>query len=53
MIGERNASAAVTLTERISRLTLLGALPGGYGAEAVAGCVRRLLGRVPARLRAP
>lgn len=51
IIGERNGSAVVTLAERTSRLTLLGALPDGYGAEAVAGCVRLLLARLPAWMR--
>lgn len=51
IIGERNGSATVTLAERTSRLTLLGALPDGYGAEEVAACVRRLLARLPAPMR--
>lgn len=51
IIGERNGSAAVTLIERTSRLTLVGALPDGYGAEQVAGCVRRLLARLPVSMR--
>lgn len=51
LVGQRNLTAAVVLTERSSRYTLLGALPQGRNADHVAEVVTRLLSQVPSRLR--
>ena len=45
IIGKNNRSAAVTLTERLSRQTLLAALPSGYDAPSVASAVAAALAR--------
>jgi IS30 family transposase len=47
IIGARNASAVVTIVDRATRFSLLGALPDGYDAASVAACVIRLLRRLP------
>ena len=47
IIGARNRSAVVTLVERTSRYTLLGALHGGYSADKVASAVAATFARVP------
>ena len=51
LVGRRNLSAVVVLTERRSRYTLLGALPGGRNADHVADVITRLLTQVPPQLR--
>ncbi len=51
LVGRRNLSALVVLTERQTRYTLLGALPQGRNAEHVADVVTRLLSQVPPPLR--
>ena len=51
LIGSDNRTAAVVITERETRVCLLGALPQGRGADHVATVVTRLLGSVPATLR--
>ncbi len=51
LVGQRNLTATVVLTERSSRYTLLGALPGGRNADHVADVVCRLLSQVPPQLR--
>ena len=50
IIGKNNRSAAVTLTERLSRQTLLAALPSGYDAPSVASAVAAALARQPRHL---
>ena len=50
IIGKNNRSAAVTLTERLSRQTLLAALPRGYDAPSVASAVAAALARQPRHL---
>ena len=49
--GAGNRSAMITLTERVTRYTMLGALPGGYRAELVADTLIALFSRVPPQLR--
>ncbi len=51
IVGRRNLTATVVLTERSSRLTLLGALPGGRNADHVGDVVTRLLSQIPPKLR--
>lgn len=51
IVGQGNRSATVVLTERRTRLTLLGALPNGKNANEVAAVVTRLLTTVPPPLR--
>lgn len=51
LVGRRNLTATVVLTERSSRYTLLGALPQGRNADHVADVVTRLLSQVPGELR--
>lgn len=51
IVGRRNLTATVVLTERSSRLTLLGALPQGRNADHVAAVVTRLLSQIPPKLR--
>ncbi len=51
IVGAGNRSATVVLTERRSRLTMLGALPRGKNADEVAAVINMLLAPVPARLR--
>lgn len=51
IVGARNLTATVVLTERCSRLTLLGALPEGRNADHVAAVVIGLLSQVPPQLR--
>ena len=50
IIGRGNRSAVVTLTERVSRQTLLAALPHGYDAQSTAVAVTAALGRQPEHL---
>ena len=50
IIGKNNSSAAVTLTERLSRQTLLAALPDGYDAQSTADAVTAALARQPQHL---
>ena len=47
IIGKNNRSAAVTLTERVSRQTLVAALPHGYDARHTADAVTAALARQP------
>ncbi len=51
LVGRRNLTATVVLTERHSRLTLLGALPEGRNADHVADVITRLLAQIPPQLR--
>jgi len=51
IVGAGNLTATVVLTERQSRLTLLGALPAGRNADHVGDVVTRLLSKVPPQLR--
>ena len=51
LVGADNRTAAVVITERRSRICLLGALPQGRNADHVASVVIRLLGSVPAPIR--
>ena len=51
MVGSASKSAAVTLVERTSRHTLIGALPSPRTADGVAAVVGQLLMRVPVELR--
>ena len=50
IIGARNATAAVTLIERVSRYTLIAALDDGYDAAATAAAVTAALSRQPDHL---
>ena len=50
IIGKNNRSAAVTLTERVSRQTLVAALPHGYDARHTADAVTAALARQPRHL---
>ncbi len=50
IIGAANRSAAATLVERVSRHTLVVALPHGYTAPNVAAAVTAALARQPAHL---
>lgn len=49
--GRRNQSAVLTLCERTTRYTWLGALPDGYGTWEVALCLTQLLNRIPPQMR--
>ena len=51
LVGHDNRTAAVVITERSSRICLLGALPEGRNADHVASVVTRLLAGVPAPMR--
>ena len=51
LVGRRNLTAVVVLTERSTRYTLLGALPQGCNADHVGDVVTRLLSQVPPQLR--
>lgn len=51
LVGKRNFTVAVVLTERRSRLTLIGACPQGRNSAHVADVVTRLLATVPRHLR--
>lgn len=51
LVGKRNFTVAVVLTERHSRLTLLGACPRGRNSTHVAAVITRLLSSVPPQLR--
>jgi IS30 family transposase len=51
LVGSDNRTAAVVITERASRICLLGALPQGRNADHVASVVIRLLGSVPTPIR--
>ena len=53
IIGKNNRSAAVTLTERVSRQTLVAALPHGYDARHTADAVTAALAASPATSCAP
>ena len=50
IIGKGNRSAAVTLTERVSRHTVLATLPDGYDAKRTAAAVTAALARQPRHL---
>jgi IS30 family transposase len=50
IIGKANASALITLNERVSKLQHILDLPGGYGAEAVAERLDRWAGAMPANV---
>ena len=50
IIGENNRSAAVTLTERVTRQTLVAALPHGYDARHTADAVTAALACQPRHL---
>ena len=50
IIGKNNRSSAVTLTERVSRQTLVAALPHGYDARRTADAVTAALARQPRHL---
>jgi IS30 family transposase len=49
--GAHNRSAVLTLCERVSRYTWLGALPNGYGTEPVAQVLHDLLEQIPPEMR--
>jgi IS30 family transposase len=51
IVGERNASAVVTLVERVTRMNMLGRLPHGATADGVRACLTKLFGRVPPEMR--
>lgn len=51
LVGHDNRTAAVVITERSSRICLLGALPEGRNADHVASVVTRLLAAVPMAMR--
>ena len=51
IIGARNRTAVVTLTERVTRHTLLAALPNGYQAPHTAQAICDAFSRVPKPLR--
>jgi IS30 family transposase len=51
LIGVRGKSAIVTLVERATRYVLLGALPAGRDAQAVAAVLTALAQTLPAHLR--
>ena len=51
IIGARNRTAVVTLTERVTRHTLLAALPNGYRAPHTAQAICDAFSRVPKPLR--
>ena len=51
IIGARNRTAVVTLTERVTRHTLLAALPNGYQAPHTAQAISDAFSRVPKPLR--
>ena len=51
IVGRGNRTVAAVLTERSSRLTLIGALPRGRNADHVADVITRLLRQVPTQLR--
>lgn len=51
LVGKRNFTVAVVLTERHSRLTLLGACPRGRNSTHVARVISRLFESVPPHLR--
>jgi IS30 family transposase len=48
--GAFNRSAILTLVERSSRYTILGAMPGGYSAERVRDCLIDVLPSLPTQL---
>lgn len=50
VMGAFNRSAVVTLVERTSRYTLLGALPDGHNANEVYACLMGLIPTLPAHL---
>ena len=52
LIGAHKRSAIVTLAERSTRFVMLGALPIDRSSPEVIAVIRRLFGRLPARLRA-
>ena len=51
IIGARNRTAVVTLTERLTRHTLLAALPNGYRAPQTAQAISDAFSHVPKSLR--
>ena len=51
IIGARNRTAVVTLTERVTRHTLLAALPNGYRAPHTAQAICDAFSRVPKPLQ--
>ena len=51
IIGARNRTAVVTLTERVTRHTLLAALPNGYRAPHTAQAISDAFSRVPKPLQ--
>lgn len=51
LVGKRNLTATVVITERRSRLTLLGALPRGRNADHVAQVITQLLSQIVPQLR--
>jgi transposase, IS30 family len=51
IVGADNQTAAVVITERQSRICLLGALPKGRNSDHVTDVVCQLLERVPSHLR--
>ena len=51
IIGARNRTAVVTLTERVTRHTLLAALPNGYQAPHTAQAISDAFSRVPKPLQ--
>ena len=51
IIGARNRTAVVTLTERVTRHTLLAALPNGYRAPHTAQAISDAFSRVPEPLQ--
>jgi IS30 family transposase len=50
LMGAYNRSAIVTLVERTSRYTLLGALPDSHRAQGVYDCLMELIATLPANL---
>lgn len=51
LIGARNRSAVITVIDRVSRYTWLGALPDGYKTEQVTTVLSQLLETIPPHLR--
>lgn len=52
IIGKANGSTLITLNERVSKVTRILDLPGGYTAEAVAERLDRWASMMPARILA-
>lgn len=51
LIGARNRSAVICLTDRLSRYTYLGALPHGYRSGPVAATLTNMLKGIPTHMR--